>query len=97
MPSVRPGGCAWKAARGWWRCLACLATTWWAWPAISFTADAAAAEVALAVADDMHGRGIATLLLEHLVSMARASGLRNLVAEVLPITTPYCGCSPTPG
>ena len=48
------------------------------------TADAAAAEVALAVADDMHGRGIATLLLEHLVSMARASGLRNLVAEVLP-------------
>ena len=48
------------------------------------TADAAAAEVALAVADDMHGRGIATLLLEHLVSMARASGLRDLVAEVLP-------------
>ena len=28
------------------------------------TADAAAAEVALAVADEMHGRGIATLLLD---------------------------------
>ena len=30
------------------------------------------AEVAFAVADRMHGRGVATLLLEHLVSLARA-------------------------
>jgi succinyl-CoA synthetase alpha subunit/GNAT superfamily N-acetyltransferase len=48
------------------------------------TADAAAAEVALAVADGMHRRGIATLLLEHLVSLARACGVEVLVAEVLP-------------
>ena len=48
------------------------------------TAGEAAAEVALAVADGMHGRGIATLLLEHLVSLARASGVKDLVAEVLP-------------
>jgi len=48
------------------------------------TADPAAAEVALAVADDMHRHGIATLLLEHLVSLARARGVKVLVADVLP-------------
>ena len=48
------------------------------------TADAAAAEIALAVADSMHRRGIATLLLEHLVSLARARGVKVFVAEVLP-------------
>ena len=48
------------------------------------TADPAAAELALAVADDMHRHGIATLLLEHLVSLARASGVKVLVADVLP-------------
>ena len=47
-------------------------------------AEAAAAEVALAVADGMHGRGVATLLLEHLVSLARARGVNLFVAEVLP-------------
>ncbi len=52
------------------------------------TADAAAAEVALAVADGMHGRGIATLLLEHLVSLARAREVRVLVADVLPDNYP---------
>ncbi|HTR95695.1 MAG TPA: GNAT family N-acetyltransferase [Trebonia sp.] len=41
------------------------------------------AEVAFAVADTMHHRGIATLLLEHLVSLARASQLEALVAETL--------------
>ena len=45
---------------------------------------AGTAEVALAVADGMHGRGIATLLLEHTVSLARARGVRVLTAEVLP-------------
>ena len=50
--------------------------------------DAAAAEVALAVADDMHGRGIATLLLEHLVSLARAQEVKVLVADVLPDNYP---------
>ena len=46
--------------------------------------DAEAAEVALAVADGMHRRGVATLLLEHLVSLARARGVKVLTAEVLP-------------
>ena len=42
------------------------------------------AEVALAVADGRHGRGIATLLLEHLVSLANARGVKDFTAEVLP-------------
>src|SRR5499427_1460892 len=42
------------------------------------------AEVAFAVADDMHGRGIATLLLEHLVSLARARRVRAFTATTLP-------------
>ena len=46
------------------------------------TADATA-ELALAVADGMHRRGIATLLLEHVVSLARARGVKVLVADVL--------------
>ncbi len=43
-----------------------------------------AAEVAMAVADGRHGRGIATLLLEHLVSLADARGVKVFTAEVLP-------------
>jgi acyl-CoA synthetase (NDP forming)/GNAT superfamily N-acetyltransferase len=41
------------------------------------------AEVAFAVADRMHRRGIATLLLEHLVSRARDDGIGAFVAETL--------------
>jgi len=41
------------------------------------------AEVAVAVADGMHRRGVATLLLEHLVSLARARGVQTFTAEVL--------------
>ena len=41
------------------------------------------AEVAFAVADTMHQRGIATLLLEHLVSLARARQVEAFVAETL--------------
>jgi len=52
------------------------------------TGDGAAAEIALAVADRMHRRGIATLLLEHLVSVARACGVRTFVGEVLPDNYP---------
>jgi acyl-CoA synthetase (NDP forming)/GNAT superfamily N-acetyltransferase len=44
---------------------------------------ASTAEIALAVADDMHGRGVGTLLLEHLVSAARRHGVRTFVAPVL--------------
>ena len=42
------------------------------------------AEVAFAVSDEMHGRGIATLLLEHLVSLARQRQLTAFAAETLP-------------
>ena len=41
------------------------------------------AEVAFAVPDDMHGRGIASLLLEHLVWQARQHDLRAFTAETL--------------
>jgi GNAT superfamily N-acetyltransferase len=47
------------------------------------TGDLQSAEVAMAVADDMHGRGIGTLLLEHLVLLARSRGVRTLVAQTL--------------
>jgi acyl-CoA synthetase (NDP forming)/RimJ/RimL family protein N-acetyltransferase len=42
------------------------------------------AEIAFAVADEMHGRGVATLLLEHLVSIARQRRLTAFAAETLP-------------
>ena len=41
------------------------------------------AEIAMAVADDMHNRGVGTLLLEHLISLARGRGVRAFVAETL--------------
>jgi acyl-CoA synthetase (NDP forming)/GNAT superfamily N-acetyltransferase len=41
------------------------------------------AEIALAVADRMHHRGVGTLLLEHLGSMARAQGIRAFRADIL--------------
>ena len=41
------------------------------------------AEVSFAVPDDMHGRGIASLLLEHLVWQARQRGLAAFTAETL--------------
>jgi len=41
------------------------------------------AEVAFAVADDMHHRGIATLLLEHLVSWARGHQITTFTAQTL--------------
>jgi acyl-CoA synthetase (NDP forming)/GNAT superfamily N-acetyltransferase len=45
------------------------------------------AEVAFAVADDMHGHGIATLLLEHLVSIGRIRQVHAFCAETLPENT----------
>ena len=42
------------------------------------------AEIAFAVSDAMHGRGVATLLLEHLVSLARQRNLTAFEAETLP-------------
>jgi acyl-CoA synthetase (NDP forming)/RimJ/RimL family protein N-acetyltransferase len=47
------------------------------------TAEPGVAEIAFAVPDHLHGRGIATLLLEHLVSIARQRGLRAFTGETL--------------
>ncbi|MFL6022651.1 MAG: GNAT family N-acetyltransferase [Marmoricola sp.] len=41
------------------------------------------AEVAFLVADDAHGRGVGTLLLEHLVDAARLRRIRRFTADVL--------------
>ncbi len=44
---------------------------------------AGTAEIALAVDDGWHHRGVGTLLLEHLVSAARARGIRAFTADAL--------------
>jgi acyl-CoA synthetase (NDP forming)/RimJ/RimL family protein N-acetyltransferase len=46
------------------------------------------AEVAMAVADDMHSRGIGTLMLEHMISLARSRDVRTFVAETLAENAP---------
>ncbi|MFG2859221.1 GNAT family N-acetyltransferase [Streptomyces sioyaensis] len=45
--------------------------------------DPASAEIALAVAEDFHHRGVGTLLLEHLVHTARENGVSAFTADVL--------------
>ncbi len=47
-------------------------------------ADTDAAEVAVVVSDAHHGRGIATVLLEHMVAIALEHGIRRFVADTLP-------------
>jgi len=42
------------------------------------------AEVAFNIADAHHGRGVGSVLLEHLAAAARENGLHRFVAEVLP-------------
>ena len=42
------------------------------------------AEVAFNVSDDHHGRGLGSVLLEHLAAAARERGIRRFTAEVLP-------------
>jgi acyl-CoA synthetase (NDP forming)/GNAT superfamily N-acetyltransferase len=49
----------------------------------SGTADTADAEVAFVVADAQQGRGIGSILLEHLAAAARERGIKRFVAEVL--------------
>ncbi|MFF1308866.1 GNAT family N-acetyltransferase [Streptomyces sp. NPDC058307] len=45
--------------------------------------DAATAEISIAVADGLHHRGVGTLLIEHLVSAARADGITTFTADAL--------------
>ena len=46
------------------------------------------AEVAFTVVDAYQGKGLGTLLMKHLVGLARAAGLHELVAEVLAENAP---------
>lgn len=45
------------------------------------------AEIAFTVLDDYQGRGIGAALLRHLVAIATAAGLKQLIADVLPGNT----------
>ncbi|MEU6762337.1 GNAT family N-acetyltransferase [Streptomyces sp. NPDC046853] len=47
------------------------------------TEEPATAEISLAVAEGLHHRGVGTLLLEHLVSAARAEGITAFAADAL--------------
>lgn len=49
------------------------------------------AELAFLVIDAWQGRGIGSLLMQHLVNLARAAALRELTAEVLPENVPMLG------
>ncbi|WP_455274809.1 GNAT family N-acetyltransferase [Rhizobium herbae] len=46
------------------------------------------AEVALTVADQYQGQGLGGQLVRHLTTIARQSGIRELIAEVLPENAP---------
>ena len=46
--------------------------------------DSASAEVAFNISDHFQGRGIGSILLEHLAAIASEMGIRRFVAEVLP-------------
>lgn len=46
--------------------------------------DPTRAEVAFAVQDDQQGRGLGTLMLEHLAGIARQQGITRFVASILP-------------
>ena len=65
------------------RCSRCATANWSAWPATPSSAASGQAEVAFAVADHMHHQGVATLLLEHLVSLARSREITSFTAETL--------------
>ena len=54
-------------------------------------------EAAFAVPDDMHRRGIATLLLEHLVSLGRLRGLTAFTASTLADNAAMLRVSPDAG
>ena len=52
--------------------------------AVCIQLDRARAEVAVEIADHLHGRGLGTILVERLADMAERRGITRLVAEVLP-------------
>lgn len=54
-----------------------------AWASYERWAGRNEAEAAFMVDDDHHGRGIATLLLEHLAAVARSNGIARFTAEVM--------------
>ena len=49
--------------------------------------DPTTAEVAFNIRDDHHGRGLGSVILEHLAAAARENGVRRFVADVLPQNT----------
>ena len=49
------------------------------------------AEVAFVVADEHQGRGVGTLLLEHLAVIARAQGIHSFAADTLPTNSKMLG------
>ena len=49
--------------------------------------DSGMAEIAFVTIDDYQGLGVGTLLMRHLIILARAAGLEQLVADVLPENT----------
>jgi GNAT superfamily N-acetyltransferase len=55
------------------------------------------AEVAFAVIDAYQGHGIGKVLMRHLTAIARAAGLREFVAEVLPENRPMLNVFDTSG
>ena len=52
--------------------------------AVYIQLDETRAEVAVEVADRMHGRGLGTVLIERLASVAEQRGITRFLAEVLP-------------
>ena len=54
------------------------------------------AEVAFNIADAHQGRGVGSILLEHLAAAARESGIQRFTAEVLPRTVRCCRSSRPP-
>ncbi|NUR74445.1 MAG: GNAT family N-acetyltransferase [Hamadaea sp.] len=49
--------------------------------------DPSAAEFAVFVAEDQRGRGVGTVLLEHLAALAKMNGVSELSGEVLPVNS----------
>jgi L-amino acid N-acyltransferase YncA len=46
--------------------------------------DETCAEVAVEIADHVHGRGLGTILVERLAAVAEARGIMHFIAKVLP-------------